>query len=94
IEFFNEEIDETIVNALITKVADQLQIENDQARYFVKTGAVSNSAYIATGGTINILKKDGDLVDVAEATDLPNIKALSQIVKKHYVCSPIQPSTA
>lgn len=94
IEFFNEEIDEKLSESLVAKVATQLQIELDQARYFVKTGAVSNSAYIATGGTINILKKDGDLVDVAEATDLPNIKALSQIVKKYYVCSPIQPLTA
>ena len=49
---------------------------------------MSNSAYIATGQTINILKKSGEVVDVAEATDLPNIKALSQIVKKYYLCAP------
>lgn len=88
IEFSNEEIDDKLLNSLNQKVAAQFKIDADQAQYFVKTGAVSNSAYIATGGTINILKKTGELVDVAEATDLPNIKALSQVVKKNYLCAP------
>ncbi len=88
IEFHNDEIDSDLIKMLREKVVDQFKIDADQSHYFVKKGAVSNSAYIATGGTIDILKKNGDIVDVAEATDLPNIKALSQIVKKYYLCAP------
>ncbi len=88
IEFSNEEFDEEIVQSLNEKVISQFNIKPEQLDYFVKKGAVSNAAYIATGGTIDILKKNGEVVDVAEATDLPNIKALRQIVKKYYLCAP------
>ncbi|MCH8319091.1 MAG: GIY-YIG nuclease family protein, partial [Bacteroidetes bacterium] len=40
------------------------------------------------GETINILMKNGEIVDVAQAADLPNIKAMSKIVKKYYLCYP------
>jgi hypothetical protein len=29
-------------------------------------------------------------MDIAEASDLPNIKAMSKIVKKYYLCWPRQ----
>jgi hypothetical protein len=34
------------------------------------------------------MTKKGEIVDVAVATDLPNIKAMSKIVKKYYLCWP------
>jgi hypothetical protein len=49
---------------------------------------VSNAAYVDKGDRINILTKTGKVVDVALASDLPNIKAISKIVKKHYLCWP------
>lgn len=59
-----------------------------QARYFIEKGSISNAAYVAKGGSINILMKSGEVIDVAQATDLPNIKAMSKIVKKYYLCFP------
>lgn len=59
-----------------------------EAKYFMQKGSVSNAAYIAKGGSINILMKSGKVVDVATATDLPNIKVMSKIVKKYYLCFP------
>lgn len=88
IEFFNEPIPNQQKESLIQKAISQLQVTHELSDYFVKEGTVSNSAYISTGQNINILMKSGEVVDVAEATDLPNIKALSQIVKKHYLCAP------
>jgi hypothetical protein len=32
--------------------------------------------------------KSGELLDIAHASDLPNIKAISKIVKKNYLCWP------
>lgn len=60
----------------------------NEIKYFVQKGSVSNAAYVAKGGSINIYMKSGELVDVAKATDLPNIKAMSKIVKKHYLSYP------
>lgn len=88
IDFFNNPIDPAQSSLLIDRAEKQLKIDKELTKYFVKEGTVSNSAYIATGQNINILMKNSAVVDVAEATDLPNIKALSQIVKKHYLCAP------
>jgi HD superfamily phosphohydrolase len=88
IEFFNNPITGEKEELLKKRAATTFEIADELTHYCVKKGTVSNSAYIATGGTINILKKNGEVVDVADATDLPNIKALSQIVKKHYLCAP------
>jgi len=60
-----------------------------ELNYFVLSGTVSNEAYINNKyKEINILTKNKKLVDLVSASDLPNIKALSKIVKKHYICYP------
>jgi uncharacterized protein len=56
-----------------------------ESSYFFSYGSVSNEAY-AEGHKINILMKSGELLDLAQASDLPNIKAISKIVKKNYLC--------
>lgn len=88
IDFSNDHPSEEGINKLRQRAADQLKLEKDQLDFFVKNGVVSNSAYIATGESINILRKTGEVVDVANASDLPNIKAMSKVVKKHYLCAP------
>jgi hypothetical protein len=35
-----------------------------------------------------VLTKAGELVDIAIASDLPTIKAISKIVEKNYLCWP------
>jgi hypothetical protein len=35
-----------------------------------------------------VLTKKGKIIDIAQASDLPNIKAMSKIVRKYYVCWP------
>ncbi len=56
--------------------------------YFYEHGELSNAGYNRSSGRINIKRKSGEIVDVAEASDLPNIQALSQIVRKFYVSYP------
>ena len=56
--------------------------------YMFSHGTVSNEAYLSERNSIQILMKSGELVDVAQASDLPHIKAMSKIVKKNYLCWP------
>lgn len=63
-------------------------LTNAEARYFFAYGEVTNKAYIPDSSSINILLKNGDLVNIADAADSPNIKAISKIVKKYYLCYP------
>lgn len=58
-----------------------------ETSYLFSHGVVSNEAY-AEGHQINILMRNGELRDIAKASDLPNIKAISKIVKKNYLCWP------
>ncbi len=54
--------------------------------YFLVLGESSNAAYVSSKEHILIKKKDGIVCDIADASDLPTIKALSNIVRKYYVC--------
>ncbi len=56
--------------------------------YFSVAGSASNSAYIADEEQIQVRMKNGSILDIAAASELPTIKALSKIVTKFYVCWP------
>ena len=60
-----------------------------EAELLLISGRLSNSAYNAESQEpIEILTKKGDVVNVMDASDLPNIRALSQRVEKFYICYP------
>lgn len=69
-------------------IIKSFEIKKKDLSYFFSEGVLSNEAYVAKGEKINILTKEGKVVDVAQASDLPNIKALGRIVKKFYLCCP------
>ena len=75
---------ETIKDA----IGKQFQLMKSDATYLFSHGTVSNEAYLSERNSIQILMKSGELLDVAQASDLPNIKAMSKIVKKNYLCWP------
>lgn len=55
--------------------------------YFVFTGRLYNKAYsLNSDSPINILRKDGSLSNIAEASDISNVATLAQAVTKYYVC--------
>ncbi len=85
---FNKNPEEKEIKALKKNVISYYKINKAESEYFLVTGSMSNSAYISGGEKINILKKNGSVVDIAQASDLPNIKAMSKIVKKYYLCWP------
>ena len=88
IKFYNRAISKDSRNAIIEKVMDRYKLSKEDASYFVKDGKLSNAAYELTNSKINVLMKNGDIIDIASASDLPNIKAMSKIVKKYYLCFP------
>ncbi|MCF8326224.1 MAG: HD domain-containing protein [Leadbetterella sp.] len=62
------------------------KIPKNLQKYFYKKGQISNSGYASQNANIKILMKNGNILDVSEASDLPTIKAMSNIVKKNYIC--------
>lgn len=53
--------------------------------YLVQSGEISNKAYIAGNSNIKIATKNGEITNIINASDLPTIEALSNIVKKSYL---------
>ncbi len=76
------------LDGLKSRVMDFYGIPEAQVGHFVVEGTKTNSAYIGGGQQINMITKSGKVVDIANASDLPNIKAMRKIVKKYYLCWP------
>ncbi|VAW11000.1 dNTP triphosphohydrolase, broad substrate specificity [hydrothermal vent metagenome] len=87
----NKSIDTAVFEKQFSQFKKEYGISNEETRYFVFTGKIENRAYDANRQNINILKKDGKIVDVAEASDHLNLVALSKAVVKYYICYPKNP---
>lgn len=83
----NDPIKRSHVETLRENIAQTYHTVRAEATYLFSYGTVTNEAY-TEGQKINILTKQGELLDIAQASDLPNIKAISKIVKKNYLCWP------
>jgi len=83
----NDPIKKVQVEEIRTSVSKSFGMLRSETSYFYSYGSVTNEAY-TEGQKINILTKGGELLDIAQASDLPNIKAISKIVKKNYLCWP------
>ncbi len=63
-------------------------ISEEEISYFIFTGKIENRAYNQNSQNINILRKNGKIVDVAKLSDHLNLSALSNTVTKYYICYP------
>lgn len=79
---FEEAFLEKIKNDFLS----QEGINEENISYFMVQGGITNEAYLSEKQAINILTKNKLVIDIADASDLPTIKALSNVVKKYYIC--------
>lgn len=80
---------EPFSRAFVQQFDDALRttgVTDNDLTYFRVEGQATNSAYLPSGDAINIKLRSGRVVDIADASDLPNIKALSFIVRRYYIC--------
>ncbi len=84
----NNPIQKEVIEKIRSSVSQCFNVLKKETAYLFSHGVVSNEAYVSEGMGIRILTKKGEIRDIAQASDLPNIKALSKIVKKSYLCYP------
>ena len=72
------------------RFASENNIALQDTNYFIFKGKIKNQAYSIEAESIRILKKDKTIEDVAEASDQLNLKSLSKLVTKYYICFPKQ----
>lgn len=85
---FKEEVGDLFLEEIDNKIYKKFNVGKENLSYLRVKGMLSNYGYIASGKRIKILKKNGEIIDISDASDLPNIKAISEIVKKYYLCIP------
>lgn len=88
VELQKENFDKLKILNLRTKISKKLKITDKEAQYFVFSGKVENQIYNANKVNINILFKDGKVVDISKASDQLNVKVLSKTIRKQFLCYP------
>jgi HD superfamily phosphohydrolase len=74
------------INQLKERIMSTHGISPIDIDYFVFTDSVKNRAYNLNNINIKILYKNGEVKDIAKASDQDNIEALGQTVTKYYLC--------
>ena len=88
IEIQIEEFNAEYLNESKHKLMTRYSITEEEASYFVFKGQITNQAYSMEKETINLYTKQKKTIDVANASDHFNLKALSKKVVKNYMCYP------
>ncbi len=65
-------------------------LQGDEVDYFVYSDVLTNKAYNQDKQNINMLMKNGEIMDLTKASDNLNISALAQPVEKYFLCFPIK----
>lgn len=90
IKMLSEPVSQDLLNKLRSKLAQEWNISEADAAYFVFTDSIANSAYNLKHDRINILFKNGEVKDITEAADTLSLSVLSKPVEKHFLCFPAQ----
>ena len=78
------------IGPLQERFATENNLSIADTNYFIFKGKIKNQAYSKEAEPIRILKKDRTIEDVVEASDQLNLKSLSKLVTKYYICFPKQ----
>ena len=89
VEIQQAHFSEADINVKISELKSTMNLSDSEARYFVFQKQIQNQAYNPSM-PIKILNKNGELKDIAKASDQLNLQSLSKPVIKHFVCYPKQ----
>lgn len=84
IENFSNEFKDKIKD----KILGKYPVKEEDIGYFIFGGKVKDQAYNTQKEQINILYKNGEIRDIANASDNLSIQALSKTVTKYFICYP------
>jgi hypothetical protein len=88
IEFRDHPFKHKEVKAKEEQFLKDKHIKREELKYFIFSNSISNKAYSAMDDKIQIYFKNGEIADIAEASDMLNLSVLSKNVKKYFLCYP------
>lgn len=87
-ELSNTPFSEEYVFELKERIMDRFAVGEEDLGYLLYQQVIGNNAYDSSVSKICVLFKDGQLKDIAEASDLSNIESLSRRVEKYAITYP------
>ena len=84
----NDKFSSEEIQNLVSRFLESNKLTVAESKYFIFKGKIKNQAYNKCLEPIRILKKDGSVEDVIDASDQLNLRALSKPVTKYYICFP------
>jgi HD superfamily phosphohydrolase len=88
IELQNEPFSEERISGLKKDAVMKMKIGNDQVKYYVFTGNISNLAYAPDAPEVKIHIKSGETVSIQTVSDLFDHRFLSERIIKYFLCYP------
>jgi uncharacterized protein len=88
VEVSTRAFDEQRIVILLKSIEKRYNLSKEEATYLLVRGEISNAAYTSLDDRIKILFKDGNILDITEASDMLNLQVLSKTVKKYFLCYP------
>lgn len=88
IQIKNEAFEHEEIERLRKQTMEKYRVSAHEANYLVFFRKLSNHAYNPRSEKISVLHKNGEITDIAEASDQLNIMVLSKPVIKYYLCYP------
>ncbi len=71
-----------------TEIQEKYTLSENEIEYFVFSDTVVNNTYSIDKSNINILMKNGNIIDITSASDQFNSTSLEKTITKHFFCYP------
>lgn len=88
VEMQNEPFDNSYVEGIGKRTMHKMNLKEDEVDYFVFDDKTSKFTYKIGTDKIGILHKNGQVLDIADASDQLNISSLSVPTTKYFLCYP------
>lgn len=76
------------IESMQREFCEKHKVSKEEAENFIFSGKLVNQAYSMKKNPIGLLRKNGEVIDVAKLSDQLNLEALSNTVVKYYMCYP------
>jgi uncharacterized protein len=88
VELSNHEFEEEYISGIKNKIASEFKDCAHAADFLFIHETTSNNAYYPGNSSINIVFKNGKIMDISQASDQLNISMLARPVIKNFICYP------
>lgn len=88
INIMNKAVGDDELEKVIIEAAQKLNISKEDAAYFVNTGEMSNKTYSSESEQIKIRYKNGQVIDIADASETYGLSENKKAMVKYFISYP------